>query len=1389
MSHPFGDLVWQHIIRKRGLSQNKLAMGINQDPAVIARMCNGKALTGPLSRERVVQIIEWFNEQDVLEYVEEANALLAAADKPGLSISQPREAELLHTLKAQALVAPGTVATVTEVELAAGMTDEQQAVQQAQSVLINPYRGLFAFREEDAAYFCGRDTFTDTLVSAVHTQRKPMVAIIGPSGSGKSSVVFAGLIPRLRGMGEWAVAWFRPGERPFQSLAAALVPLLEPGMTETDRLVEVNKQAEAFRLGEIKLNDVAGRILEKNALAQRLLMVVDQFEELYTLCRDAVERQAFLDLLLHTVPASRASTEGAANANGSRNGHGSGNGLHGPHGAANIALVVTMRADFLGPALAYRPLVDALQGADLKLGSMTRRELQAAIEEPARQLGVHIEYGLTERILEVVSDEPGDLPLLEFALTLLWARQRNGMLTHAAYDEIGGVESALAGYAEEVFEELSDEEQARAKHIFTQLVQPGDATEDTRRLANREEVREDNWDLVTRLANARLVVSDRDEATGEDTVEIVHEAMIGGWDRLKGWIEADRDFRTWQERLRAARHQWEQSGRDEGALLRGAPLSEAEHWLEERPYELSQAEQDYIQASVSQREWERDTEETRKEHELQLARDAATAQKRAASRLRYLAVALALFSLVAVFLSVWAVNESQRADQNRQLALANASEAQANAKQAETNAQLAFNSEATAVANLSQTQAIRLGDEARLQAHLQGSPSLIALLSLRSMKITRTDEGEAALATASILEFPSRELRAHTSGVPAVVFSQDGKRAITGSFDRTARLWDIASGVQIGEPFTQTGSVRGAAFLPGSNAIITASSGDKAVRRWDLNDNIQPRWVFTDHEAAVIAMAMSSDGKLVATGSEDNTSWVIDTETGKGKHHLINGHKAEVSSVDFSPDPGSKYIVTASKDGTARLWDTASGEATGVVFTATSPIVTVAFSKPDGRYVLTGGFRGSLNLWNIETGQREVFDGQTGIVLGVAFSPDGKYVVSGSDDGTIRLWETATRKEVRRLTGIAAGVSSIAFSPDGHNVLIGSYDEVARLWDLQAPIRQFLGHTDALQSAVFSPNGDRVLTTSLDHTARIWEAATGRQLLSFTGHTDVLGLGTFSSDGKMALTGSFQNDGTARLWDINTGQEKFKVSGHVKDGHAEVIYGVTLSQDGKNILTAGWDYKARLWEAFSNKPPVVFDDTEQKEVYSAVFSPDKEQKWVLTATADGIARLWDRKGKVLHKFEQEGIGGLYSAVFSPDGQYILTASSDNIVYLWKATEPWGAEPIRKFEGHQGPVLSARFSRDGKTVLTASQDKTARLWDTESGKPLRKFEGHTAAVESAEFSPDGKSILTASDDKTARLWDVNDADTITYLCGRLKGADFSSLPLEQYHIDSTSPCPK
>jgi len=437
-----------------------------------------------------------------------------------------------------------------------------------------PYRGLFAFHEQDATYFFGRDTFVNTLTTSVQSQA--LVAIIGPSGSGKSSIVLAGLLPRLRLQGNWIIISFRPTAEPLKSLSAVLVPFLEPELSETARLIKSNEMAKAMSEQIISLVDVLKCILQMHSIQSRLLLIVDQFEELYTLCSDIALRQKFLDELLAVYRCR--------------------NELH----ALPFTIVLTLRADFLEQALSYRQLADALQNHDLKLGPMTREEFMEAIVRPALDSGVSFEPGLVKRILNDVGTEPGHLPLLEFALTLLWERQVDHVLTHEAYDANGCIDGALANHADNVYAKLSADKKAQTQKLFVQLVQPGRENEDTRRLARRAELVGIEWELVQFFADERLVVTDP-MFTGQPTVEVVHEALIQHWRQMRAWMEQDRTFRDGQEQIRSELLRWE-NVRNEDDLLSGTSLREAVKWLENRRADLSQSEIDFIQHSLKSNE-------------------------------------------------------------------------------------------------------------------------------------------------------------------------------------------------------------------------------------------------------------------------------------------------------------------------------------------------------------------------------------------------------------------------------------------------------------------------------------------------------------------------------------------------------------------------------------------------------------------------------------------------------------------------------------------------------------------------------------------------------------------------------------------------------------------
>jgi class 3 adenylate cyclase len=659
-----------------------------------------------------------------------------------------RRPECIHQLVIEGLPSEFPPLNSLEAIQPAPLTPDVSSRRESRKVGSSPYRGLAAFREADAPLFFGREAFIDQLTEAVH-HRQITVVIVGPSGSGKSSAVFAGLLPELREEGKWLIVETRPGGRPFHALAGALMPTLEQTISETDRLLETQKLTRAMQEGELRLFQIVNRALERHPEVHRMLLIIDQFEELFTHRPEPEDQQLFLDELLAT--AAAAATIAPA------------------HHHSPLVLLLTLRADFMGQALGHRPFADALQDGSLILGPMNRNELQAAVEKPAELQGAAFETGLVQRILDDVGQEPGNLPLLEFALTLLWERLDEGWLTHAAYEEIGRVDGALARYAEEVYGDLDPSDKEGSRRLFVQLVQPGEGTEDTRRVARRLELAAEQWSLIQYLADQRLVVTGRDES-GDETVEVVHEALIQGWDRLRAWMKEDRAFRTWQEGLRVALRGWEASGQDAGALLRGAPLAMALEWAAVYELQMSPAELAFIEASSQESQRMETEEEARRQRELETARQLAETEKaraqeqaQAAARQRRRAVYLALALAVAVLLAVAAVLlalQAQRERQNseRQAATLLASQAESDLAAGYHNREVLLALEALEKFPYTAQAERALGRAVSYNRALQGCPGFdsaaSAALTWISRMTSRRWSPSVIVSTGSAVDYP-----------------------------------------------------------------------------------------------------------------------------------------------------------------------------------------------------------------------------------------------------------------------------------------------------------------------------------------------------------------------------------------------------------------------------------------------------------------------------------------------------------------------------------------------------------------------------------------------------------------------------------------------------------
>jgi WD40 repeat protein/DNA-binding SARP family transcriptional activator len=1296
-----------------------------------------------------------------------------------------------------------------------------------------PYRGLAAFREEDAPFFFGREGFTRRLHRAV--QERPQVAVIvGSSGSGKSSAVFAGLLPRLRAgsdAGDWLIAGFRPGTHPFRALAGSLVQAMSPELADAERSVQARSLADALRGGSLRLIDAVERALRKQPQARRLLLVADQFEELYTLCPERQNRRRFLDELLAAVKAVEVQPE------------------------PRLVLLLAMRADFMGRALAHRPFADALQEASVLLGPMNREELGAAVEKPAQVQGVAFEAGLVERILDDVGQEPGNLPLLEFALTLLWEWQSYGWLTHAGYEEIGRVEGALARYAGEVFGALDPEAQEQARRVFVQLVRPGEGTEDTRRLATRAEVGEENWALVQHLADKRLVVTGRD-AAGVETVEVVHEALIPGWGQLQDWMEADRTFRTWQERLRAALRQWEATGGDAGALLRGAPLAEAEGWLAERGGELSEAERAFVQAGLALREQRAAEREARRQRELEAARALAAEQEmradvekrraeeqaRSAGRLQQRALLLAGAMAIAVVLAVAAVfafgQASQSADEAQAEAfsrgtaqaiavregataeaastLAIVGQAAAQTAQAEEAAQRAVaQAEVEAKATqhaIAETEAqaratqqalaeerTRLATSRELslaaQYNLEIDPERSILLALQAISLARTTQAEEALRQAVVASRVRLTMRGMGEWVFSVAYSPAGSRLAVSAQDGVF-VRDATSGEVI---LTLPGEM--VAYSPDGSRLATATE-DGTVTIWDAVSG-QELLRLAGHSDSLEELVFSPDGEYLATASLDDTVRVWDGASGRVLLTLPvpTGGWADTFDVAFSP--GGEHLITVDRDGVVRIWDLATGDAL-LTLSGGAPIAI----SPDGKLLATSSAEpwGYLWLWDLEaslaSGSAQALSLDTDQYLAIrdmAFSPDGLLLATSTQAPTVRVWTLSPEgaQESLSLVGHTAYVGGVAFSPDGSYLATGSDDGTARIWDISPGGNQEIltqaGHSDWFRRIAYSPDGARLATTNGDGQAIILDAGTGETLLTLAHPGGLVSEAVFSPDGTLLATAG--DDNTARVWGAKDGRELLTLTGHEEGppvgGMFSGIRAVAFSPDGKLLASAGVDGQARLWDVESGERVLALQvHPDGIGVTRLAFSPDGKR---LAAASDAhpvegnpeggrpLVKVWDlASGQELYT-----VAGLpnrtWALAFSPNGSKLVVPFEGKAVKLYDAAS--GVESL-SLAVPGGNVLAVAFSPDGALLATGG-DEPPKLWDLATGQELTTFVGHRAMVNGLAFSPDGRRLASSSVDGTTRVYAVDVDDLVALARSRLTRW-FTPTECRQYlHVDE---CP-
>jgi WD40 repeat protein/DNA-binding SARP family transcriptional activator len=1058
--------------------------------------------------------------------------------------------------------------------------------------VVCPFKGLASFEATDAPYFFGRERLVAALVARL--VGAPLLGVVGPSGSGKSSVVRAGLLPALTGgvlpqSDDWPQVLIRPGEHPLRELRDGI-------------------------------DTVAGG---------RFVLAIDQFEETFTVCRDEAERGRFISEVVRATQRE-----------------------------PRAVVVIAIRSDFYGRCADYPGLARLLAANHVLVGSMRREELRRAVVGPAQRAGLYVEPDLVETLVRDVEDEPGALPWLSTALLELWQRRDGRRLRLAAYDETGGVMGAVARLAEDGFGQLDDPQQAVARRVLLRLaeVEPEGGVERRRlRLDELEEGSGAVADVIGLLADARLLT------VSAGTVEFAHEALLREWPRLREWIEAGRDDLKIHRSVSSASHEWSRLDRDDDALLRGAPLAEAREWAERADPGPTQAEREYLDASLARERRDR------RAHRRHLA-------------IAFGALALGIVVIGAVALV--AIAQRRDADHQRNIAI---------------SGQLALQSE----------------------KEVRGDPELGVRLALWALDTAQTDEAGKALREATLAFRQIAVLPADSLDANAAAYSPDGTKVVTGGTDGHALVWDVATRRPLARLATGGREILAARYSQQGDAIaLGLKDGTVLVADALL---VAPRVVLRVKDQRVEDVAFSGDGRLIAAAVQDGTVRVVAAD-GSGPVRRLSGHDGPVMGVDI--DAHGTRVVSAGEDGSIRLWDLTDGGTAQILYQGTEPERDVAFSRDgkrilgvgedgfvrlwrgghetringegrqllaaafsaDGRRFAAGGYDGVTRVWSVAGGPAvAVLSGQRSRVLDVGFGATSDRVVSAGFDGTVRLWD-AGRTQVWK---VPSKTYDIEFNHDGGRVATSSEDGTVRVWgSTTARMQKSMGGPAGYTTAKFSPTADTLLIASADAgLLRTWpvSAQSGKVIVQ-------LPKGALFNSANFDATGNrivyADGDGAVVVRDLRSGRQV------TLGGTPKVVWGAEVTPDGKHVVAVP-DRDVLVWRLDGPEKPERTLKGHRGPVLALAFTRGGR---MATAGSDGTVRVWDATGRttaVLRGHQDE----VTTVLFTADGSQVLSTSQDGTLRLFDAST--GA--LLAVLQSAGELYDVALSRDGKIATLGKGD--------------------------------------------------------------------------------------
>ncbi|WP_433722324.1 hypothetical protein ACQP0C_21165 [Nocardia sp. CA-129566] len=1147
----------------------------------------------------------------------------------------------------------------------------------------SPYRGLRWFTDRDAPFFFGRDSSIDAVLQRLsRCVREPNILMLsGVSGAGKSSLLHAGVLPRIRGGGlpgaaqthTWPCVVLKPGHQPFDELAWATAQL---GLDAATVRRELREDPTGFAL-TVSQAVMGSTGSPSESGDRRLMLVVDQFEQLFTQCRDRAQQQAFVDAL-HAAATTAPSS----------------------HAPALVVLVV--RADFEARCADYDQLTDAVQDRYL-VTAMTERQLRLAITEPAKAAGSRVDDDLTEQLLREMRTPrsgaagatlpevsgAGVLPLLSDALDRAWRTRSGTELTLADYERTGGIESAVADSAQHTYNRLTPRRKDSARRIFTRLTITGADGTDTADRVERGDLAGSGDEIDDIDAVLEAFVAERLLTVGAGTVEISHEILLSTWPLLREWLADTHEIRTVCSRLRTTAEEWDRS-RDSAYLYAGSILETAVATRDRiaadpaRYPALDGLANEFLDLSIRA-----DKRRTRLRGAftalllvLVVGLSAATITAFRASnesaRQRDLAVARQLisqserlattdpFGSRLTALAAWRINPGAESRYAMLTAARNPRTAALSGHSGRALS-MSFTPDGRTLATVDGGSEVRLWDVAgrRLTGVAFADPAQRALYKVvfsPDGKILATSDD---LSQVRLWDVESRrpigdEFFSGNGPLASLVFSPDGKILAT-SNESTVRLWDVASRTPIGPALTNSIDPKtySVAFSPNGTTLATAGT-DNTVRLWDVANRRLVDKPLTDHTGTVRSVAFSPDGTTLATTSDDTTIRLWDTASHQPLGKPLTGHTATVRSVAFSPD--GTTLATTSDDTTIRLWDTASHQPLGAPLTDPTGPVDLAVFHPDGQTLATDSGDGKVWLWDIR-GRRPIggsIISQSAAPLSVVFSPTATTLAATDPSGKVQLWDVASRQPIGNPLADPTGspIVSVTFSPNGETLATTSDGPRVLFWDVSSrPIGVLTSRIGSIRRAVFSPDGKTLATADYVGRLQLWDIASRQPIGKALGIQFSDSSVTFSPNGKtLAALGN----GEVRLWDVASRQP---LGNPLADPTGRAIWWITFSPDGTTLATTSDTGTVRLWDIAARRP-------------------DRDPFIDLSSSLEQVT-------------------------FSPDGTLLAATSQTGTVRLWDiASRRPISDHITSF--HNRFQDSLKFSSDGKTLATS--DLNGKLWD-------------------------------------------------------------------------------